>query len=49
MFHAFLFRSESPSAPQKPGMAWALRMDESPNPGENKEPGARLGRITSSG
>jgi hypothetical protein len=24
-------------------------MDESPNPGENEEPGARLGRILSSG
>jgi hypothetical protein len=29
----------------KPGMAWARRMDENPNPGENEEPGARLGRI----
>jgi hypothetical protein len=33
----------------KPGMAWARRMDESPNPGENEEPGARLGRIPPSG
>jgi hypothetical protein len=27
-------------------MAWARRMDESPNPGENKKPGALLGRIS---
>jgi hypothetical protein len=33
----------------KSGMAWARRMDETPNPGENKEPGARLGRIPPSG
>jgi hypothetical protein len=33
----------------KSGMAWARRMDEIPNPGENKEPGARLGRISPSG
>jgi hypothetical protein len=33
----------------KPGMAWARRMDESPNPDENEEPGTRLGRISSSG
>jgi hypothetical protein len=49
MFRAFLFRPESPSAPRKGGMAWALRMDESPNPGENEESRARLGRITPSG
>jgi hypothetical protein len=30
-------------------MAWARRMDESLNPGENGEPGARLGRISPSG
>jgi hypothetical protein len=40
---------ESPSAPQGAGMAWALQMDESPNPRENEEPGARLDRITLSG
>jgi hypothetical protein len=33
----------------KLGMAWARRMDESPNPGENQEPGAWLGRISPSG
>jgi hypothetical protein len=33
----------------KPGMAWARRMDESPNLGENEEPGAWLGRIPPSG
>jgi hypothetical protein len=39
----------SPQAhPGGPGMAWALRMDECPNPGENEEPRARLGRITPS-
>jgi hypothetical protein len=26
----------------KPGMVWAHRMDESPNPGESEEPGTRL-------
>jgi hypothetical protein len=34
---------------EKPGMVWARRMDESPNLGENEEPGARLGRIPPSG
>jgi hypothetical protein len=29
-------------------MAWARRMHESPNPSENEEPGARLGRISPS-
>jgi hypothetical protein len=33
----------------KPGTSWARRMDESPNPGENEEPGAWLGRISPSG
>jgi hypothetical protein len=33
----------------QPGMAWARRIDESPNPGENEEQGARLGRIPPSG
>jgi hypothetical protein len=32
-----------------PGMAWARRMDEGPNPGENEEPGARLGHFSPSG
>jgi hypothetical protein len=27
----------------KPGMAWALWMDESPNPGKNEEPGDATG------
>jgi hypothetical protein len=26
-------------------MAWACRIDEGPNPGENEEPGARLGHF----
>jgi hypothetical protein len=26
----------------KPGIVWARRMDESPNPDENEEPGTRL-------
>jgi hypothetical protein len=30
-------------------MAWARRMDESPIPDENEEPGARLDRIPPSG
>jgi hypothetical protein len=30
-------------------LAWARRMDLGPNPGENEEPGARLGRIPPSG
>jgi hypothetical protein len=34
---------------EKPGMAWARRMDESPNLDENEEPGAQLGRIPPSG
>jgi hypothetical protein len=25
------------------GMAWARRMDEGPDPGENEDPGVRLG------
>jgi hypothetical protein len=33
----------------KLGTAWARRMDESPNPGENEKPGAWLGRISPSG
>jgi hypothetical protein len=40
----------SPRAhPGGPGMAWALRMDERPNPGENKKPRVWLSRITPSG
>jgi hypothetical protein len=40
----------SPRAhPGGPGLAWARRMDLGPNPGENEEPGARLGRIPPSG
>jgi hypothetical protein len=38
-FRMFLFHSEFPSVPQKAGMAWTRRIDESPNPSENKEPG----------
>jgi hypothetical protein len=34
---------------ERPGMAWARRMDEGPNPGENEEPGARLGCFLPSG
>jgi hypothetical protein len=30
-------------------MVWARRIDESPNPGENEKPGARLDRIPPSG
>jgi hypothetical protein len=29
----------------KPGLAWVRRMDESPIPNENEEPGALQGRI----
>jgi hypothetical protein len=40
----------SPRArPGRPGMAWARRMDEGPDPGENEDPGTRLGRFTQSG
>jgi hypothetical protein len=40
----------SPQArPGRPGMAWARRMDEGPDPGENEDPRARLGRFTPSG
>jgi hypothetical protein len=34
---------------ERPGMAWARWMDEGPDPGENEDPGARLGRFTPSG
>jgi hypothetical protein len=45
-----MFRARSPRARLgKPGMVWALRNDEIPNPGENEKPGARLSRITPSG
>jgi hypothetical protein len=40
---------ESPIGPRAAGDGWARRMDEGPNPDENEEPGARLGRITPSG
>jgi hypothetical protein len=30
-------------------MAWAHRMDEGPDPGENEDPGARLDRFMPSG
>jgi hypothetical protein len=43
----YLVRSP-PACPGGPGMAWARRMDESPNPKENEEPGARLGRFSPS-
>jgi hypothetical protein len=34
----------SPRArPGRPGMAWARRMDEGPDLGENEDPGVRLG------
>jgi hypothetical protein len=40
----------SPRArPGRPGMAWARRMDEGPNPDENKDAGARLGHFSPSG
>jgi hypothetical protein len=40
----------SPRArPGRPGMAWARRMDEGPDPGEIEDPGARLGRFSPSG
>jgi hypothetical protein len=49
MFRAFLFHPESRARRGKPGMGWARRMDESPNPGEKEEPGVRLDRIPPSG
>jgi hypothetical protein len=40
----------SPRArPERPGMAWARRMDEGPDPGEIEDPGTRLGRFSPSG
>jgi hypothetical protein len=40
----------SPRArPKRPGMAWARRMDEGPNPGKIEESGARLGQFSPSG
>jgi hypothetical protein len=40
----------SPRAcPGRPRMVWARRMDEGLDPGEIKDPGARLGRFTPSG
>jgi hypothetical protein len=36
----------SPRArPGRPGMAWAHRMDEGPDPGKNEDLGARLGLV----
>jgi hypothetical protein len=35
--------------PGRPGMTWARRMDEGPNPNEIEEPGARLSRFSQSG
>jgi hypothetical protein len=40
---AFVSSGLPERAPGGLGIAWARRMDESPNPGENEEPGARLG------
>jgi hypothetical protein len=48
-FRALSFRPECLSAPRGPGMAWALRTDLGPNPDDNEEPGARLGRFRPSG
>jgi hypothetical protein len=42
-------RPESPRAPRGAGGAWDRRMNLGPNPDENEEPGARLGRISPSG
>jgi hypothetical protein len=40
----------SPRArPGRLGMAWTHRMDEGLDPGENEDPGARLGQFTPSG
>jgi hypothetical protein len=39
----------SPRAcPERPGMVWARRMDEGPDPGEIEDPGARLDRFSPS-
>jgi hypothetical protein len=48
-FTRFCFVRSPRARLRKPGMAWARRMDESPNPGENEETRARLGRISPSG
>jgi hypothetical protein len=48
-FTRFCFIQSPRARLGKPGMAWARRMDESPNLGKNEEPGAWLGRISPSG
>jgi hypothetical protein len=47
-FARFCFVRSPRARLRKPGIAWARRMDESPNPGKNEEPGAWLGRISPS-
>jgi hypothetical protein len=44
-FARFRFVRSPRARLRKSGMAWTRRMDESLNPGENEEPGARMGRI----
>jgi hypothetical protein len=44
----FLSSGVPERAPGGPVMAWARRMDEGPNPGENEEPGTRLDRFSPS-
>jgi hypothetical protein len=39
---AFLSSGVPERAPEGRGMAWACRMDEDPDPGENEDPAARL-------
>jgi hypothetical protein len=47
-FARFCFVRSPRARPGRPGMSWARRMDEGPNPGEIEEPGARLGRYSPS-
>jgi hypothetical protein len=49
LFACVSFVRSPRACPGRPGMAWARRMDEGPDPGENEDPGARLGRFTPSG
>jgi hypothetical protein len=49
LFARVSFVRSSQARPGRPGMAWARRMDEGPDPDENEDPEARLDRFTPSG
>jgi hypothetical protein len=48
-FPRFCFLRTPRARPGGPGMTWARRMDVSPNPGENENPGTRLSHLSPSG